>query len=113
MIDVLIIGAGPAGSTAAAFLLQQGFKVLVLEKPVFPRFSLGESMLPASMAFIEKAGMMEAVMAAGFQYKDGGAFLHHGHYHEFTFAHNITHGYGFTDRQRVVWGKSVSGGVDH
>src|SRR3546814_21096390 len=76
MIVGLISGAGPAGSTAAAFLLQQGFKVLVLEKQVFPRFSIGESMLPASMAFIEKAGMMEAVMAAGFQYKDGAAFLH-------------------------------------
>src|SRR3546814_19310453 len=96
MIDVLIIGAGPAGSTAAAFLLQQGFKVLVLEKQVFPRFSIGESMLPASMAFIEKAGMMEAVMAAGFQYKDGTAFLHNGQYHEVNFTQNFTHGYGFT-----------------
>ncbi|HEY9545471.1 MAG TPA: NAD(P)/FAD-dependent oxidoreductase [Solimonas sp.] len=96
MIDVLIIGAGPAGSTAAAFLLQQGFKVLVLEKQVFPRFSIGESMLPASMAFIEKAGMMEAVMAAGFQYKDGAAFLHNGQYHEFNFAQKFTPGYGFT-----------------
>src|SRR3546814_10513595 len=86
MIDVLIIGAGPAGSTAAAFLLQQGFKELVLEKQVFPRYSIGESMLPASMAFIEKAGMMEAVMAAGFQYKDGAAFLHNGQYHHFNFA---------------------------
>src|SRR3546814_20147402 len=53
-------------------------------------------MLPASMAFIEKAGMMEAVMAAGFQYKDGAAFLHNGQYHEFNFAQKFTPGYGFT-----------------
>jgi flavin-dependent dehydrogenase len=96
MTDVLIIGAGPAGSTAAAFLMQKGYKVLVLEKQKFPRFVVGESMLPASMQFIEKAGMMEAVMSASFQYKDGAAFFYKGQYHEFNFSQKTSPGYGFT-----------------
>lgn len=96
MTDVLIIGAGPAGSTAAAFLVQKGYKVLVLERQKFPRFSVGESMLPASMHFIEKAGMMEAIMSASFQYKDGAAFQWNGKYHEFNFSQKTTPGYGFT-----------------
>jgi flavin-dependent dehydrogenase len=96
MTDVLIIGAGPAGSTAAAFLVQKGYKVLVLERQKFPRFSVGESMLPASMHFIEKAGMMEAVMSASFQYKDGAAFQWNGKYHEFNFSQKTSPGYGFT-----------------
>ena len=96
MTDVLIIGAGPAGSMAAAYLLQKGYKVLVIEKQKFPRFVVGESMLPASMHFIEKAGMMEAIMSASFQYKDGAAFYWAGKYFEFNFAQKTTPGYGFT-----------------
>src|SRR4051812_23784530 len=96
MTDILIIGGGPAGSMAAAYLLQKGYKCLVLEKQKFPRFVVGESMLPASMHFIEKAGMMEAVMSASFQYKDGAAFQWNGKYHEFNFSQKTSPGYGFT-----------------
>lgn len=76
--DVIIIGAGPSGAIAAALLLKRGYTPLVLERAQFPRFSIGESLLPQCMAFIEEAGMLEAVHAAapecGFQYKDGAAF---------------------------------------
>ncbi|MFL6676849.1 MAG: NAD(P)/FAD-dependent oxidoreductase, partial [Burkholderiaceae bacterium] len=72
--DVLIVGAGPAGSVAAAFLRQQGRRVLVLEREQFPRFSIGESLLPQSMEYIEAAGMLRDVVEAGFQFKNGAAF---------------------------------------
>jgi flavin-dependent dehydrogenase len=96
MTDVLIIGAGPAGAVSAALLAQRGYKVLVLEKQLFPRFSIGESLLAQSLMLIEEAGMLEAVQAAGFQYKNGAAFAWQGKYSEFNFAQKVTPGYGFT-----------------
>jgi len=71
MVDVLVIGAGPAGAMAAALSCRAGLSVRVLEKTLFPRFSIGESMLPQSLVLLEQAGMLEAVEKAGFQYKDG------------------------------------------
>ncbi|MEX0806874.1 MAG: FAD-dependent monooxygenase, partial [Candidatus Binatia bacterium] len=73
-VAVLIIGAGPAGSVAAALLRQHGRQVLVLEREQFPRFSVGESLLPQSMEYLEQAGMLRAVVEAGFQFKNGAAF---------------------------------------
>ena len=95
-VDILIIGAGPAGSVAAAFLRQQGREVLVLEKQQFPRFSIGESLLPQSMAYIEKAGMLRAVVEAGFQYKNGAAFAHRGKFSNFDFRDKFSPGWGTT-----------------
>src|SRR5207247_2298971 len=83
--DVLIIGAGPAGSVAAAFLRQQGRRVLVLEREQFPRFSIGESLLPQSMEYIEAAGMLRDVVEAGFQFKNGAAFAWGDKYTAFDF----------------------------
>ena len=71
LVDVLVIGAGPAGAMAAALSRRAGLSVRVLEKTQFPRFSIGESMLPQSLVLLEEAGMLEAVEQAGFQYKDG------------------------------------------
>ncbi|MBN7827951.1 FAD-dependent oxidoreductase, partial [Bowmanella dokdonensis] len=48
LCDVVVIGAGPAGACAAAMLVDQGLSVIVLEKEQFPRFSIGESLLPQS-----------------------------------------------------------------
>ncbi len=94
--DVLIIGAGPAGSMSAALLARRGFKVLVLERQKFPRFSIGESLLACSMALLEDAGMVEAVMARGFQFKNGAVFDRSGEHSEFNFADKSSAGPPFT-----------------
>lgn len=77
-VDVLIIGAGPSGSILSSLLHQNGLDVLVIDKEVFPRFVIGESLLPFCMHAIEKAGLLEAVIdneeKLGFQYKNGAAF---------------------------------------
>ena len=72
--DVVVIGAGPSGSVAAAYLAARGYAVDVVERTRFPRFSIGESLLPQSMSLLEEAGLLEPVMAGGFQFKDGAVF---------------------------------------
>jgi hypothetical protein len=94
--DVIIIGAGPSGSLAAALLNQRNYRVLVLERTHFPRFSIGESLLPQSMRFLEQANMLEAVEAAGFQFKDGAAFSCGERYEFFDFNEKFTEGWGTT-----------------
>ena len=89
-IDVLIIGAGPSGSSAAALLRKKGYQVLIIEKQYFPRFSIGESLLPQCMVFLEEAGLLETVREHAeeyaFQFKNGAAFLrgHEHSYYDFT-----------------------------
>lgn len=90
--DALIIGAGPAGSIAGAILQNTGHRVLVLERELFPRFSIGESLLPQCMEYIEEAGMLEAVDAAGFQRKNGALFQHRGVYSGFDFSEQFSTG---------------------
>ncbi len=95
-VEVLIIGAGPAGSVAAALLRQQGRHVLVLEREQFPRFSIGESLLPQSMEYLEQAGMLRAVVEAGFQFKNGAAFARGEQYTEFDFCEKSSQGWSTT-----------------
>ena len=94
--EILIIGAGPSGAVAAALLRQQGRQVLVIEREQFPRFSIGESLLPQSMAYIEQAGMLQAVVEAGFQFKNGAAFMRDGCYTDFDFRDKHSAGWGTT-----------------
>lgn len=94
--EVLIIGAGPSGAVAAALLRQQGRQVLVIEREQFPRFSIGESLLPQSMEYLEQAGMLRAVVQAGFQFKNGAAFMHEDRYTDFDFREKYSDGWGTT-----------------
>ncbi len=96
MTDVLIIGAGPSGSVAAAMLAQKGYDVLVLERQVFPRFSIGESLLANSLQMLHEAGMSDAVFRQGFQYKNGAAFVCDDMYSDFNFVDKVTEGYPHT-----------------
>ena len=73
MTDVIIIGAGPGGATAAALLAQQGVRVSLLDKEAFPRFHIGESLLPCDLALFERLGL--DMRALGFLYKGGAEFF--------------------------------------
>ena len=94
--DVSIIGAGPSGSVAAAILCQKGYRVCILERQKFPRFSIGESLLPQCMAYIEEAGMLEAVIKKDFQRKDGAVFGFRGEKADFNFDDKSSAGHSET-----------------
>ncbi|CAM2010452.1 NAD(P)/FAD-dependent oxidoreductase [Acanthopleuribacter pedis] len=68
-VDAVIIGAGPTGCIAATHLAKAGFKVAVLEKTTFPRYRVGESLIPYCYFPLERAGLIDKVKAAGFQKK--------------------------------------------
>ena len=84
--DVIIVGCGPAGSTAANLLAQAGRDVLVLEREQFPRFHIGESLLPIDLPLFTRLGL--ELDAPGFQFKQGAEFIDErtGEYAFFSFA---------------------------
>lgn len=73
--DVIIIGGGPAGSTAATTLAQAGRKVLVIEKSKFPRFHIGESLLPYNRRIFDELGVWDKIQGAGFVKKRAAQFI--------------------------------------
>lgn len=85
--DVVIIGAGPGGSVAAATLARAGRSVLVLERRHFPRFHIGESMLPYTMGVLERIGLLGHAKSQGYPVKRGAEFIFpDGDYRRVNFA---------------------------
>lgn len=94
--DVLVIGAGPAGCIAASIVHNNGLKVHVVEKMKFPRFVIGESLLPRVMDHMDEAGLLEDVKKAGFQEKFGAKFVMGDKICDFNFGEQYTKGWGWT-----------------
>ncbi len=88
--DVLVIGAGPSGTVAASLIKQAGLDVHIVEKLQFPRFVIGESLLPRCLDSLERAGFMPALETMGFQEKNGAKFVRRGEICDFSFEEQFT-----------------------
>jgi flavin-dependent dehydrogenase len=84
--DVLVIGAGPAGSVAGSILARHQHSVVTLEAGTFPRFQIGESLLPRCNDILAEAGLLDAVIARGYQAKNAALFLEGPARERFCFA---------------------------
>lgn len=96
MLDVAIIGAGPAGAVAAALLVRRGWSVEVFERQHFPRFSIGESLLPQAMEWLEEADLLRDVIETGFQHKNGAIFQWGERQEIFDFREKFSSGWSTT-----------------
>lgn len=95
-VDVLVIGAGPAGTVAASIVNKAGYKVKIVEKQKFPRFVIGESLLPRCMEALTEAGFVDAVREKGFQQKSGAKFVKNGRICDYSFSDQFTDGWNWT-----------------
>ena len=94
--DILVIGAGPSGTVAASIAHKGGAKVIVTEAEKFPRFVIGESLIPSVMDQLDAAGFLPALMKAGFQEKHGARFFRDGKKCQFWFAEQFSKGWKWT-----------------
>ena len=117
-VEVLIIGAGPSGCVAAAYLNGQGKNIKVVEKSIFPRFVIGESLLPRCMDHFEEVGLFEGLDAVGFEKKFGARFIKGDKVCEFDFSKKHTAGWDWTwqapraDFDKVLADQIVERGID-
>lgn len=116
--DIIIIGAGPSGMVAAGYLQKEGASLLVLEKQKFPRFSIGESLIPRCMDNFEAAGLLPVLQKEGFQKKYGARFIRGNETAEFDFSKKYGTGWDWTwqvpraDFDKVIADEMSSRGVD-
>jgi flavin-dependent dehydrogenase len=95
--DVLVIGAGPSGTVAASIIYKAGFSVKIVEREQFPRFVIGESLLPKCMEALDAAGFLPMLEKQGYQKKFGAKFLdNHGRVMDFNFSNQFTKGWSWT-----------------
>lgn len=117
-VEVLIIGAGPSGAVSAALLHQRGISVKVVEKERFPRFVIGESLIPRCMDHFQEAGFVEEVEKKGFERKYGARFLRGDDVCWFDFSQKFTDGWDWTwqlpraDFDKTLTDILISRGVD-
>ena len=95
--DVIVIGAGPGGSTLATLLAQSSHSVAIIEKDQFPRFKIGESLLPHSMDILKESGVFDKINSGKYIKKYGASFVD---YREnepiyFEFANGLDNDHGF------------------
>src|SRR5690606_16726170 len=117
-VDVLIIGAGPSGCVSASYLHAQGLNVKVIEKSKFPRFVIGESLLPRCMDHFEEVGLLDCLKQSGFEVKSGARFIRGDTICEFDFSKKHTEGWDWTwqvpraDFDNVLAKELVKKGID-
>ncbi|MGW4941965.1 tryptophan 7-halogenase [Actinoplanes sp. NPDC004185] len=89
--DLVVVGGGPSGSTVATLVAMQGHRVLLLEKETFPRYQIGESLLPSTVHGICRLlGVTDELKAASFMVKRGGTFRWGRNEQPWTFAFGIS-----------------------
>jgi flavin-dependent dehydrogenase len=117
-VDVLIIGAGPSGCVAAGYLHKNNASIKVVEKSKFPRFVIGESLIPRSMEHYEEAGLLDALKEKNFEKKFGARFIRGEEVCLFDFSDKFSEGWDWTwqvpraDFDNTLAQEIVSKGVD-
>lgn len=116
--DIVIIGAGPSGSVAAGYLNKNNAAIIVLEKQKFPRFAIGESLIPRCMDNLDEAGFLDILKEQGFQKKYGARFIRNFEIANFDFSKKFGNGWDWTwqvpraDFDKVLTDSLTSRGVD-
>ena len=95
-IDVLVIGAGPSGCVSASYLINNNINVKIVEKSKFPRYVIGESLLPRCMDHFEEVGLLDALKKQNYQVKKGARFLKGDNICNFDFSKKFTEGWDWT-----------------
>ena len=113
-VDVLIIGAGPSGSVAASYLHNEGFSIKVVEKNKFPRFVIGESLIPRCMDHFDAVGLLDCLKEKNFEVKEGARFMQGPVVCEFDFSKKHTDGWNWTYQvPRADFDKTLTDELEH